>query len=131
MSQIDRCSIEFGFQANVLKIFVNYVPRAVAAADYTPAIIEGEPALTAASLATLRLGAEKQRNKKNHQLKLSMPKIYATLWKSMSIESRRKSATCLIFPSRSSPRSKCALENNSETHITNVNGIGLGPLEIV
>ena len=52
--QIDRCSIEYGFQANILKNNVIYVPPAVAAADYTPAIIEGEPAVTAASLATLR-----------------------------------------------------------------------------
>ena len=86
----DRCSIEFGFQANVLKSNVIYVPPAVAAADYTPAIIGGKPALTAASLATLRLEAEKQRNKEVHQLKLSKPKFYATLWETMSIESEEE-----------------------------------------
>ena len=77
--QIDRCSIDFGFQANILKNNVIYVPPAVVAADYTPAIIEGEPAITATALATLRLEAEKQRNKEVHQLKLSMPKFFATL----------------------------------------------------
>ena len=50
LHQIDRCSIESGFQANILRNNVIYFPPAVAAADYTPAIIEGEPALTAASL---------------------------------------------------------------------------------
>ena len=88
LSQIDCCSIEFGFQANVMKNNVIYVPPAVVAADYTPAVIEGEPALTAALLATLRLEAEKQRNKEVHQLKLSKPKYYATLCETMSIESK-------------------------------------------
>ena len=45
------------------------MPPAVVAADYTPAIIEGKPAITATSLATLRLEAEKQRNKEVRQLK--------------------------------------------------------------
>ena len=75
LHQIDRCSIEFGFQANVLRNNVQYVPPGVVASDYTPEVVEGEPALTAASLVTLRLEAEKQRNKEIHMLKLSMPKF--------------------------------------------------------
>ena len=71
LSQIDCCSIEFGFQANVLKNNVIYIPPAVAAADYAPAIFEGER-------LQRRLEAEKQRNKEVHQLNLSMPKFYAT-----------------------------------------------------
>ena len=53
------------------------------AIDYTPPAIEGESALTAASLATLRLKAEKQRNEEIHMLKLSMPKFFASLWESI------------------------------------------------
>ena len=36
--QIDACSREFGFLANVLKNGITYIPRAVVAADYTPAV---------------------------------------------------------------------------------------------
>ena len=92
LCQIDRCGIEYGFQANVLKTSVAYVPPAVTAIDYTPPAIEGEPALTAASLATLRLEAERQRNKEIHMLKLSMPKFFATLWDAMSIELKEEAS---------------------------------------
>ena len=66
------------------------MPPGVVASDYTPAVVEGEPALTAATLVTLRLEAEKLRNKDVHQLKLSMPKLYATLWESLSTESEEE-----------------------------------------
>ena len=98
LSKIDRCFIKFGFQANVLKNNVIYLPPAVAAADYTPAIIEEEPALIAASVATLHLEAEKQRNKEvHHQLKLSMPKFYTTPWETMAIESKEESSQYALF----------------------------------
>ena len=130
--QIDRCTIESGFQANILKNNVTYIPPAVAAADYTPAIIEGEPSLTAASLATLRLEAEKQRNKEVHQLKLSMPKFYATLWESMSIESKEEVSQHAQFVQADllhDPNMPWRIIR--ETHLTRIHGIGLGPLEIV
>ena len=41
LHQIDRCSIEFGFQANVLKNNVQYVQPGVVASDYTPEVVEG------------------------------------------------------------------------------------------
>jgi hypothetical protein len=66
------------------------VPLGITATDYTPAAMKGEPALSAASLTTLRLEAEKQRNKEVHQLKLSMPKFFSRLWESMSIESKEE-----------------------------------------
>ena len=34
---IDVCTSEFGFQANILKNGVVYIPRAIVAADYMPA----------------------------------------------------------------------------------------------
>ena len=34
---IDACTSEFGFQANILKNGVVYIPRAIVAADYMPA----------------------------------------------------------------------------------------------
>ena len=48
--KIDRCSIEYGFQANVLKTNLPYVPPAIVAADYTPPVVTGEAALAAAAL---------------------------------------------------------------------------------
>jgi hypothetical protein len=54
LHQIDNCSIEFGFQANVMKNNQRYVPRAVVTADYTPAVIVGEPAITEVSLVKPR-----------------------------------------------------------------------------
>ena len=78
--QIDACTREFGFQANVLKNGITYIPRPVVAADYTPAVeieneIEGgadvpEPlaALNNTALATLRVEAEKDRNKEVKKL---------------------------------------------------------------
>ena len=77
--QLNHRSIEFGFQANVIKNNVPYIPRAIVPADYTPPLGSGEPALTAAALVLLRVNTEKQRNKEILQLKLSMPKFYATL----------------------------------------------------
>jgi hypothetical protein len=88
--QIDRCSIEFGFQANILKNNVPYVPPAIVAADYTPSVTEGEAALNAAALSSLRVDAEKQRNKEILRLKQTMPKFFATLWESLSVESREE-----------------------------------------
>ena len=66
------------------------MPRGVVAADYIPAVIEGEPAITAVSLAALRLEAEKLRNKERHNLMISMPEFYAMLWESSSIEFREE-----------------------------------------
>ena len=56
--QLGRCSIEYGFQANVLKNNVPYVPPAILPADYTPPAIAGEASLAAAALTLLRVDAE-------------------------------------------------------------------------
>ena len=97
LSQIDRCSIEYGFQANVLKNNVPYVPPAIVPADYTPPAVAGEAALAAAALGLLRVDAEKQRNKEVLRLKQTMPKFYATLWESISIESREEVSQHALF----------------------------------
>ena len=132
LHQIDRCSIEFGFQANVLKNNVQYVPPGVVASDYTPDVVEGEPALTAASLVTLRLEAEKQRNKEIHMMKLSMPKFFATLWESLSIESREEvSQHTGFFEADMNQDPNMLWTIIRETHLTAIHGVGLGPLEIV
>ena len=129
---IDKCSIEFGFQANILKNNVVYVPPGITAADYTPAAMEGETALSAASLTTLRLEAEKQRNKEVHQLKLSMPKFFSTLWESMSIESKEEVSQHTRFIEADLLHDPNILWTIiRETHLTRIHGVGLGPLEIV
>ena len=125
LHQIDRCSIESEFQANALKNNVRYVPPGVVASDYTPEVVEGEPALTAASLVTLRLETEKQRNKEVHQLKLSMPKFYATLWESLSIESKEEAsqhARFLEVDIIQVPNILWIIIR--ETHLTAIHGVG-------
>lgn len=132
LHQIDKCSIEFGFQANVMKNNERYLPRGVVAADYTPAVIAGEPAITAVSLAALRLEAEKLRNKELHNLKTSMPKFYATLWESLSIESREEVMQHTRFLEADVSQDPNILwVIIRETHLTAIHGVGLGPLELV
>ena len=132
LCQIDRCGIEYGFQANVLKTNVAYVLPALTAIGSTPPAIEGEPALTAASFATHCLEAEKQRNKEIHMLKLSMPKFFATLWDAMSIESKEEASQHAQFVQADTLRDPNMLwAIIRETHLTAIHGVGLGPLEIV
>jgi hypothetical protein len=59
--QIEICSEEF--VPNVLKTNMAYVPPTLVEADYVPHAEAGHAALTIASLTTLRLDAEKERNK--------------------------------------------------------------------
>jgi predicted lactoylglutathione lyase len=132
LSQIDRCSIEFGYQANVLKNNVAYVPPAIAAADYTPPAIEGEAALSSAALTQLRVDAEKQRNKEVLRLKQTMPKFFATLWESLSVESREEVSQHERFIQADLDQDPNVLWIIiRETHLTAIHGIGLGALEIV
>ena len=131
LCQIDRCGIEYGFQANVLKTNVAYVLPALTAIGSTPPAIEGEPALTAASFATHCLEAEKQRNKEIHMLKLSMSKFFATLWDAMSIESKEEVSHAAKFVQADTLRDpNMLLAIIRETHLTAIHGVGLGPLEI-
>ena len=132
LNVIDKCSIEFGFQANILKNNVVYEPPGKTATDYTPAAMEGETPLSAASLTTLRLEAEKQRNKEVHQLKLSMPKFFATLWETTSIESKVEVSQHTRFIEADLLHDpNILLTIIRETHLTRIHGVGLGPLEIV
>ena len=67
---------------------ITYIPRAVVAADFTPAVeIENEikggadvpeplAALNNTALATLRVEAKKDRNKEVRQLRLNSPKFF-------------------------------------------------------
>jgi uncharacterized membrane protein YgcG len=48
------------------------------------------PALSAASVATLRLEAEKERNKEVRALKLALPRLYATIMTIVSPESKEE-----------------------------------------
>jgi hypothetical protein len=73
-----------------LAVGVPFVPPAIVAADYTPLLAAGEAQLPAAALALLRVDVEKQRNKEVLRLKQTMPKFNATLWESLSIESREE-----------------------------------------
>jgi hypothetical protein len=86
--------VEYGFQANVMKTGVAYMPRAVIESDYMPAVSEDAaeelPALSAASVATLRLEAEKERNKEVRALKLALPRLYATIMTNVSPESKEE-----------------------------------------
>jgi hypothetical protein len=75
-------------------LLVAYMPRPVVESDYMPAVSEDAaeelPALSAASVATLRLEAEKERNKEVRALKLALPRLYATIMTNVSPESKEE-----------------------------------------
>ena len=132
LHQIDRCSIEYGFQANVLKNNLPYVPPAIVSADYTPPVVAGEAALAAAALTLLRVNAEKQRNKEVLRLKQIMSKFFATLWKSLSVESREEvSQHAQFLQADLDPYPNVLWIIIRETHLTAIHGFGLRALELV
>jgi hypothetical protein len=94
LERVNICCKEFGFLANVLKTNLPYVPDAVQPEDYMPAAAEegadALPALGVAAIAGLRLEAEKQWNKTVAKLKIDAPKFYATLWETISVESKEE-----------------------------------------
>jgi hypothetical protein len=94
LERVNFCCKEFGFLANVLKTNLPYVLDAVQPEDYMPATAEAGadalPALGVAAIAGLRLEAEKQRNKTVAKLKIDAPKLYATLWETISVESKEE-----------------------------------------
>lgn len=144
LRQVDLCGKEFGFLANVMKTNVAYVVPAVTVADYMPGVIpqveaaEGEvaqaaqAALNAASIAVLRLDAEKHRNKEVARLKQNFPKFYAHLWESLSVESKEEvthHADYVAADLASDPNALWSIIRR--THLTEVHGAVMGPLEIV
>jgi hypothetical protein len=125
LEQIEICSVEFGFQANVLKTNMAYVPPAVVEADYVPPAEAGHAALTAASLTTLRLDAEKERNKEVRDLRLSLPKFYATLLRNVSPESKEEIKQHPDFDAADLSKDANVLWRIiMETHLTAVHGAG-------
>ena len=82
---IDACTSEFGFQEIVLENMEMsrlYIPRAIVAADYRKCnwlMPEVLASLNNAALITLRVEAEKDRNKEVRQLRLNAPKFYNQL----------------------------------------------------
>lgn len=138
LERINTCCKEFGFLANVLKTNEPYVPPAVQPADYMPALAaDGEdplPALTAAAVASLRLESEKGRNKAIAKLKDEAPKLFATLWATLSLESIeeiRQHEDYLQADLEQNPNSLWAII--VETHVTAIHGAGpeMRELEIV
>ena len=138
LERINVCCKEFGFLANVLKTNEPYVPAAVQPADYMPAPQpEGEdplPALGAAAIAGLRLDSEKQRNKVIAKLKIEAPKLYATLWETLSLESIeeiRQHEDYLEADLGQDPNMLWTII--VETHVTAIHGAGpeMRELEIV
>jgi hypothetical protein len=114
--QFDRCSIEFGFQANVLKNNVPFVPPTIVAADYSPLLAPVEAQLSNAALALLRVDVKKRRIKEVLRLKQTMPKFYATLWESLSIESRGE-VSQRASPSQSRPQCSVDHHQRDSSHV--------------
>jgi hypothetical protein len=83
-----QCSKLLGKQANVLKTNVRYTYPAVQRRDYTPPVGPGLAPLRLTQLRKLMLTAEEDRNGQEQQLVDNMPKFYATLWDSISVESQ-------------------------------------------
>ena len=133
--QINLCCKEFGFLANVLKTNEAYIPEAVVPADYMPADAEDGadplPALGAAAIAGLRLEAEKQRNKAVSKLKEDAPKLYATLWATLSLESKeeiRQHDNYVEADLGQNPNILWAII--VETHVTAIHGAGIEMREL-
>ena len=119
------CSAEFGFQANVLSTNEPYVPAAVIEDDFMPPDTPGMPALTAAAVGSLRLEAEKSRNKEVRLLKLSLPKFYATLLLAISPESLEEIRHHADFEAADLAKDANVLWRIiRETHLTAVHGAG-------
>ena len=121
----------------MLKTNEPYVPEAVQPADYMPAEAEERadpfPAIGAAAIAALRLEAEKQR-KTVGKLKTDAPKFYATLWETLSVESKegiRQHEDYLEADLAQNPNVLWAII--VETHVTAIRGAGpaMTELEIV
>jgi hypothetical protein len=93
--QTDICGALYGKQANVLKNYKPHVIRAVIATDYTPAEAETDSddeqaEFTAAAILQFRIDAEKRRMKAVSSMEDNAPKMYATLWGSMSVDSKQQ-----------------------------------------
>jgi hypothetical protein len=66
------------------------------------------------------------------QLKQTMPKFYATLWESLSIESREEVSQHADFEHADLNQDPNVLWTIiRETHLTAIHGVGLGALELV
>ena len=93
VNQKIRCSKrkQFGKQANVLKTNVRYTYPAVQRRDYTPPVGTGLAPLRPIQLKKLRLltAEEEDRNGREKKLVDNMPKFYATLFDSISVESQK------------------------------------------
>ena len=114
----------------MLKDNLPYVPPAIVSADYTPPVVAGEAALAAAALTLLRVNAEKQRNKEVLRLKQIMSKFFATLWKSLSVESREEVSQHAQFLQADLDQDPNVLWILiRETHLTAIHGVGLGALD--
>ena len=72
----------------MLKTNVRYTYPAVQRKDYTPPVGTGLAPLRPIQLKKLRLTAEEDRNGREQKLVDNMPKFYATLWDSISVESQ-------------------------------------------
>ena len=84
-----RCSKLLGKQANVRKTNARYTYPAVQRRDYTPPVGPGLAPLRPTQFRKLRLTAEEDRNGREQKLVDNMPKFYATLWDSISVDSAR------------------------------------------
>ena len=136
--RLNVCCKEFGFLANVLKTNEPYLPEAVQPIDYMPAVaqegIEPLPALGAAAIAALRLEAEKQRNKIISKLKSDAPRLYATLWETISLESKEEIRQHVDYEDADLTQNPNILWTIIvETHVTAIHGAGpeMRELEIV
>ena len=108
------------------------MPSAVIAAYYTPPVVAGEAALGAAALTLLRVDVEKERNEEVLRLKQTIPKFFATLWESLSEESREEVSQHAQFLHADFDQDSNVLWIIiRETHLTAIHGVGLGALELV
>ena len=131
LDQIDRSGIVFGKQVNVLKNYIKHVPRLINESDWRPIdqeVEEGEeqpPAYTAGALMEFRKEAEKRRMKIVSNLEENESKFYATLWQSMSLESKEQIKQHVNFVQADLDQDPNVLVLMArDTHLTDIHGAG-------
>lgn len=112
----------FGKQANVLKTGNKYVPAPIQDEDFMPSNMDG---VTDKHIVTLRIDCQKEWNKELAELRRNDPKFYASLWGTISSDSKVAIEHHENYDDADDAQDTTTLcRIIKETHHTNVNGGG-------
>jgi hypothetical protein len=112
----------FGKQANVLKTGNKYVPAPIQDEDFMPSNMDG---VTDKHIVTLRIDCQKEWNKELAELRRNDPKFYASLWGTISSDSKVAIEHHENYDDADDAQDTTTLcRIIKETHYTNVTGGG-------